>query len=86
MFVIVTYDIGAKRGVKSMKICKKYLHHVQRSVFEGNITERKLKKMKGELESCIIRNIDSICIYQLGSLKYTSKIQIGVVESEGYLY
>ena len=38
MFVILTYDIGAKRVSKIMKICRKYLLHVQRSVFEGNIT------------------------------------------------
>jgi CRISPR-associated protein Cas2 len=29
MFVIVTYDISAKRVSKVMKVCRKYLTHVQ---------------------------------------------------------
>ena len=34
MFVIVTYDVSSKRVVKVMKTCRKYLTHVQKSVFE----------------------------------------------------
>lgn len=55
MFVILVYDVNSSRCAKVMKICKKYLHHVQRSVFEGMITESKLKGMRQELE----RNITS---------------------------
>ena len=29
MFVIVTYDVAQKRVTKIMKICRKYLHHIQ---------------------------------------------------------
>ena len=46
MFVIVTYDVNVKRNNKVLKICRKYLVHVQKSVFEGNITEAKLRKLK----------------------------------------
>ena len=49
MFVIVTYDVNVKRNNKVLKICRKYLVHVQKSVFEGNITEAKLGKLKSEL-------------------------------------
>ena len=48
MFVIVTYDVAQKRVTKTMKICRKYLTHVQNSVFEGMITEGKLNKLKPE--------------------------------------
>ena len=44
MFVILTYDVRQKRHSKTRKICKKYLYHVQKSVFEGYLTERQLKK------------------------------------------
>ena len=50
MFVIVTYDVNEKRNNKVLKICRKYLVHVQKSVFEGNITEAKLRKLKSELK------------------------------------
>jgi CRISPR-associated protein Cas2 len=48
----VIYDIntidqgGQSRLVKVMKTCRKYLTHVQRSVFEGNITEGQLINAK----------------------------------------
>lgn len=53
MFVIVTYDVNAKKNNKVLKICRKYLLHVQKSVFEGMITEAKLKRLKNELAQVI---------------------------------
>ncbi len=82
MFVILTYDISSKRGSKVMKICKKYLHHVQKSVFEGMITEAKLRELQGELEKCVQVDQDAICVYRLNSLRFASKTQIGVVNRE----
>lgn len=81
MFVILSYDINQKRVGKAMKICRKYLVHVQKSVFEGNITEAKLKSLKRELEKVIDANVDSLCIYEMDSVKYTRKEQIGVVQA-----
>lgn len=48
MYVILVYDIsledkGARVLNRVFKICKKYLSHVQKSVFEGEITPAKLK-------------------------------------------
>ena len=80
MFVIVTYDVSAKRVTKVMKICRKYLNHVQKSVFEGMITEGKLKSLKKELENKIVPIEDAICIYKIDNLKFTSKEKIGVVK------
>lgn len=34
MYIILTYDVGSKRVEKVLKICRKYLVHVQKSVFE----------------------------------------------------
>ena len=44
MYVILVYDIksdegGAKALNKTFKICKKYLTHIQNSVFEGELSE-----------------------------------------------
>ena len=77
MFVIVTYDIGVKRVSKVMKICRKYLTHVQKSVFEGVITEAKLGKLKRELMNKIEHDEDQICIYEFDSLRYSRKEVIG---------
>ena len=64
-----------------MKVCRKYLLHVHKSVFEGNITEATLKRLKKELTAIINVQEDSVCIYQIESLKFTHKEQIGTVES-----
>lgn len=81
MFVILSYDINQKRVGKAMKICRKYLAHVQRSVFEGTITEGKLKALKKELENIVDAKVDSICIYEMESVKYAGKEQIGVIQN-----
>lgn len=47
MFVILSYDINATRVGKAKKICRKYLNHVQKSVFDGAITEGQLKRFSG---------------------------------------
>ncbi len=77
MFIILTYDINKKRVTKVKKVCRKYLYHVQLSVFEGNITEAKLTKLKEELKKIIKVEVDQIAIYEFDSLKYAKKEQIG---------
>ena len=82
MFVIVTYDVNAKKNNKVLKICRKYLLHVQKSVFEGMITEARLKRLKNELAQVIKKDEDSIIIYRFETLKYSSKEVIGVFEKD----
>ncbi|MBR4026481.1 MAG: CRISPR-associated endonuclease Cas2 [Lachnospiraceae bacterium] len=82
MFIIITYDVASKRVAKVMKTCRKYLTHVQKSVFEGMITEGKLKRLKEELKDLIIYTEDKICIYKIDNLKYTNKEQIGVTKTD----
>lgn len=82
MFVIVVYDVNVKRNNKVLKTCRKYLFHVQRSVFEGKITEAKLRRLKGELSRIISKEEDSIIIYRFETLKYSSKEVIGLYEAE----
>lgn len=78
MFVIITYDVSAKRVAKVMKTCRKYLTHEQRSVFEGMITPGKLGKLKSEIEQIIDKKTDKVCVYKLDLLKYVSKEEIGI--------
>ena len=55
MKIILIYDISLiekedqKRLIKVMKIARKYLHHIQKSVFEGDLTYGKLKRLENEL-------------------------------------
>jgi CRISPR-associated protein Cas2 len=65
------YDIntedkdGKKRLVKTMKTCRKYLTHVQKSVFEGDITEGQVVRLKRELEVIIDKKHDFVILYSV---------------------
>ncbi|MDW7973368.1 MAG: CRISPR-associated endonuclease Cas2 [Thermodesulfovibrio sp.] len=78
MRVILVYDINEKRVSKVLKTCRKYLHWVQNSVFEGELTEAKLEKLKIELKRIINEDEDSIIIYQFRSAWYTKRETIGI--------
>ncbi len=67
-----------KRVAKVLKICRKYLHWVQNSVFEGEISEAKLVKLKMELKKIINENEDSVIIYTFRSAWYTNRETMGV--------
>ena len=45
MYVILVYDVGEKRVGKMLKLCRRYLNWIQNSVFEGEISEVKLKEL-----------------------------------------
>lgn len=77
MYVILVYDFGERRVAKALKTCRKYLTWVQNSVFEGEITEGNLKKLKTELQSKMDRGEDSLIIYTLSNNKYNNKEIIG---------
>jgi len=66
MFIILCYDVDQKRVSKVMKTAKKYLRHVQRSVFEGEISLRNLSTLKKELSRIIDTESDGIIIYSFG--------------------
>ena len=77
MFVILVYDFGVKRVGKALKICRKYLHWVQNSVFEGEISKANFVKLKKELELLINQEEDSVIIYTFRSQKYTNREIMG---------
>ncbi|MFS8540807.1 MAG: CRISPR-associated endonuclease Cas2 [Tissierellales bacterium] len=72
MFVILVYDIEEKRVAKVLKACRKYLYWVQNSVFEGEISESNLTKLKLELSQIIDKDKDSVIIYSFRTTKYSS--------------
>ncbi len=86
MFVITVYDASVKRDPKILKICRKYLNWIQNSVFEGELTEGKLKKMQRELGTVINSKEDYIVIYVFASQRYSSRITMGKPKvSEGFI-
>ncbi len=64
MHIIAIYDVGEKRVGKVLKIFRKYLTWIQNSVFQGEITDAKLEKLKYDLKKVIDSDYDSIVFFR----------------------
>lgn len=76
----MAYSINTKRLPKVFKVAKQYLHWVQNSVFEGNLT-KKLNELKFIIEGLIEPNVDSVMFYELSSKYYLEKNHLGIDKS-----
>ncbi len=77
MYVILVYDCGEKRVGKMLKLCRKYLTWIQNSVFEGEITEVKLKELKLKADKIMDSEEDSLIIFSSRQEKWLDKQIIG---------
>jgi CRISPR-associated protein Cas2 len=66
-----------KRVGKMLKLCRKYLHWIQNSVFEGEITEVKLKELKLKAKKMMDGKTDSLIIFASRTGKWLEKEIIG---------
>lgn len=78
MYVVLVYDIvqdknGQKRWAHVYKICKKYLSHIQNSVFEGEISKVQITKMQQELKPYIDKELDSVIIFKSRQERWLDK-------------
>lgn len=77
MYVILVYDMGEKRVGKMLKHCRKYLNWIQNSVFEGEITEVKLKEMVIEAKRIMVESEDSLILFKSRDERWLEKEVIG---------
>ena len=63
MYVIVVYDVGEKRVGKMLKLCRQYLCWIQNSVFEGELSEVKLKELNLKMKGIIEPSEDSVILF-----------------------
>ena len=82
MYIILAYDIvmekqGSKVSRHVFKICKKYLTHVQNSVFEGELTKAQLARLRSELNRWIRKDVDSVIIFKNRNKNWLDKEFMG---------
>lgn len=83
MYVILVYDMGERRVVKMLKLCRKYLNWIQNSVFEGEITDVKLKELIIRAEEIMdFDQDDSIIIFKSREQKWLDKQVIGLDKND----
>ena len=73
MYVILVYDIksddgGQKVLNRTFKTCKRYLSHIQNSVFEGELSESQIVKLQYELNDIIRVDKDSIILFNIDTI------------------
>lgn len=87
MYVILVYDIKTDEGGqrvlnKIFKTCKKYLSHIQNSVFEGELSNSQIIKLQYELKDIIRVDKDSIIIFKSRNERWLEKEMWGVKEDK----
>ena len=88
MYVILVYDINLedKEGQKVLrnvfKTCKKYLVHIQNSVFEGELLESQAIKLKAEWDRYIRESKDSVILFKSRSKSWMEKEFLGMIEDD----
>ena len=87
MYIILVYDIvmdesGARVQRNVFKICKKYLTHIQNSVFEGEVSDAKLLKMQLEIKKYIRKDLDSVILFKSRNERWLQKEFLG--KDEGF--
>ena len=88
MYVILVYDInldekdGSRVLTKVHKICKKYLNHIQNSVFEGELLESQIINLKSELDKYIRSTKDSVILFKSRYKRWLDKEFIGMIEED----
>lgn len=77
VYCILVYDINEKRVAKMLKLCRRYLHWIQNSVFEGEITSLKLKELIHKAKAIMNTDEDSLIIFTSRDERWLDKTIIG---------
>jgi CRISPR-associated protein Cas2 len=65
--------MGEKRVGKMLKLCRRYLNWIQNSVFEGEITDVKMKELLIHTKKIMRQDEDSIIIFKSRDQKWLEK-------------
>lgn len=82
MYVILVYDIEEQKVGKILKLCRRYLNWIQNSVFEGEISEVKLKELLSAAKGIMDLKRDSIIVFKSRDSKWLEKQVVGIEKSE----
>lgn len=77
MYVIAVYDVEASKTTRMLKLCRQYLHWIQNSVFEGEITEVRLKELVFKAREIMDESSDSFIIFKNRNADWLDKQIVG---------
>lgn len=76
------YDVGEKRVGRMLKLFRRYLHWIQNSVFEGEISDVKLNELKIKALKIMDEETDSVIIFKNRQEKWIEKEIVGQERKE----
>ncbi|MCS6815798.1 MAG: CRISPR-associated endonuclease Cas2 [Blastocatellia bacterium] len=82
MYVVLVYDVEQERVGKVCQFLRRYLHWVQNSAFEGELSEAQLERVKLGLKGLIDEERDSIYLYILRDARWMRKEVIGRIKGD----
>lgn len=65
-----------------LKLCRRYLHWIQNSVFEGELTEVQLKELLHEARNFMKMQEDSLIVFQSRDQRWLEKEIIGLNKNQ----
>ena len=83
MYIILVYDIsttddeGQRRLNRIMKKCREYLHHTQKSVLEGELSEAKFTRLRYAIKKIIDDKKDYVIFYRIDNKNNMKKYKMG---------
>jgi len=77
MYVILVYDIKQQRVGRMLKLCRRYLHWIQNSVFEGEISEVKLAELLAKARAILDEDEDSVILFKSRTQQWLEKQVVG---------
>ena len=83
MYVIFVYDIsmdskGKKVWRKVFQISKIYLHHIQNSVFEGELSKAQIYEFNKKIKKEIRIDKDSVILFKSRNKRWLEKEFLGI--------
>ena len=77
MYIILVYDVKQQRVGRMLKLCRRYLHWIQNSVFEGEISEVKLAELLGKARTLLDEDEDSVILFKSRTQQWLEKQVVG---------
>jgi CRISPR-associated protein Cas2 len=78
MHVILVYDVNEKRVGKMLKYVRRFLPHIQNSVFEGDLSESKLATLKAGLLERMVPEEDSTILWVSRDARWADRQILGI--------
>lgn len=76
-YFIAVYDVNVKRVGKMLKLFRRFLHHVQNSVFEGELTAAQYQQLQMAARELMEEDTDSVIFYELRDERYAKRTVLG---------